>query len=136
MEKERITEAGRKALIRARTQTLLVRRLSEQIRRESPDGLHSLALDGMPRARGGIARGLDTQLAKREALQRMAARESALMREYEKEARGAMDRMGPEDYAFCALYYLAALSIGEVAEALDRSERQCLRYKRRIEGEE
>ena len=136
MEKERITEAGRKALIRARTQTLLVRRLSEQIRRESPDGLHSLALDGMPRARGGIARGLDTQLAKREALQRMAARESALMREYEKEARGAMDRMGPEDYAFCALYYLAALSLGEVAEALDRSERQCLRYKRRIEGEE
>ena len=136
MEKERITEAGRKALIRARTQTLLVRRLSEQIRRESPDGLHSLALDGMPRARGGIARGLDTQLAKREALQRMAARESALMREYEKEARGAMDRMGPEDYAFCALYYLAALSISEVAEALDRSERQCLRYKRRIEGEE
>ena len=136
MEKERITEAGRKALIRARTQTLLVRRLSEQLRRESPDGLHSLALDGMPRARGGIARGLDTQLAKREALQRMAARESALMREYEKEARGAMDRMGPEDYAFCALYYLAALSISEVAEALDRSERQCLRYKRRIEGEE
>ena len=136
MEKDRITEAGRKALIRARTQTLLVRRLSEQLRRESPDGLHSLALDGMPRARGGIARGLDTQLAKREALQRMAARESALMREYEKEARGAMDRMGPEDYAFCALYYLAALSISEVAEALDRSERQCLRYKRRIEGEE
>ena len=136
MEKERITEEGRKALIRARTQTLLVRRLSEQLRRESPDGLHSLALDGMPRARGGIARGLDTQLAKREALQRMAARESALMREYEKEARGAMDRMGPEDYAFCALYYLAALSISEGAEALDRSERQCLRYKRRIEGEE
>lgn len=136
MEKDRITEAERKALVRARTQTLLVRRLSEQIRRESPDGLHSLALDGMPRARGGIARGLDTQLAKREALQRMAARESALMREYEKEARGAMDRMGPEDYAFCALYYLAALSISEVAEALDRSERQCLRYKRRIEGEE
>lgn len=136
MEKDRITEAERKALIRARTQTLLVRRLSEQLRRESPDGLHSLALDGMPRARGGIARGLDTQLAKREALQRMAARESALMREYEKEARGAMDRMGPEDYAFCALYYLAALSISEVAEALDRSERQCLRYKRRIEGEE
>ena len=136
MEKDRITEAERKALVRARTQTLLVRRLSEQIRRESPDGLHSLALDGMPRARGGIARGLDTQLAKREALQRMAARESALMREYEKEARGAMDRMGPEDYAFCALYYLAALSISEVAEALDRSERQCLRYKRHIEGEE
>ena len=113
-----------------------MRRLSEQLRRESLDGLHSLTLDGMPRARGGIARGLDTQLAKREALQRMAARESALMREYEKEARGAMDRMGPEDYAFCALYYLAALSISEVAEALDRSERQCLRYKRRIEGEE
>lgn len=136
MEKDRITEAERKALVRARTQTLLVRRLSEQIRKESPDGLHSIVPDGMPHARGGIARGLDAQLAKREALQRMAARESALMREYEKEARSAMDRMGPEDYAFCALYYLAALSISEVAEALERSERQCLRYKRRIEGEE
>lgn len=136
MEKEKITEAERRALVRARTQTLLVRRLSEQLRRESPDGLHSLTLDGMPRARGGIARGLDAQMAKREALQSMAARESALMREYEREARSAMDRMGPEDYAFCALYYLAALSLGEVAEAMDRSERQCLRYKRRIEGEE
>ena len=136
MEKEKITEAERRALVRARTQTLLVRRLSEQLRRESPDGLHSIVPDGMTRARGGMAHGLDAQLAKREALQRMAARESALMREYEREARSAMDRMGPEDYAFCALYYLAALSISEVAEALDRSERQCLRYKRRIEGEE
>ena len=71
----------------------------------------------------------------REALKRLAARESRLLREYERAARTFMDEMGPEDYAFCALYYLAGLSLSETAEALERSERQCLRYKRRIEEE-
>ena len=44
-----------------------------------------------------------------------------------------MDDMRPELYAFCALYYLAGLSLAETAEAVDRSERQCARYKREIE---
>ena len=40
----------------------------------------------------------------------------------------------PGDYGFCALYYIEGLSIEETARAIDRSERQCLRYKREIEG--
>lgn len=128
---ESVGEAGC-ALRRVRTQRELVARLGEQLRRETADGVRSARLDGLP-AGQGIPGGLEVRLIKRETLERLAARESALLREYEREARRFMDGMSPEDYAFCALYYLAGLSLGEVAEALERSERQCLRYKRRIE---
>jgi len=66
---------------------------------------------------------------------RLIERESGILREYEKEARREMDDMRPELYAFCALYYLAGMSLAETAEAIDRSERQCARYKREIEQE-
>ena len=133
---ERIGEEGLTAgdaLRRTRAQRLLVRRLGEKIRRETMDGVHSPRLDGLPGGGNAATAGLEARLIKREALERLTARESDLLRSYERAARTFMDTMGPEDYAFCALYYLAALSISEVAEALERSERQCLRYKRRIE---
>ena len=129
--RENVGSAG-SALRRVRTQRELVARLGEQLRRETMDGVRSARLDGLP-AGHGMPSGLDARLIKRETLERLAARESALLREYEQAARLLMDEMNPEDYAFCALYYLAGLSLGETAEALERSERQCLRYKRRIE---
>lgn len=123
-------------MARVRAQAMLVRRLGEQLREAPDDGLRSMRLDGMPRAQGGAPRGLDVRLEKREAMERILDRESALLRRYEQEARAEMDRMRPEHYAFCALYFLAGLSLAETAEAIDRSERQCMRYKREIEQEE
>lgn len=120
-------------LSRVRTQVMLVRTLSGQIRETSADGLRSLRLDGTPRS-GGTYRGLDTRLEKKEALERMLRRESELLRQYESEARREMDGMKPEHYAFCAMYYIAGFSLEETAEALDRSARQCARYKREIEA--
>ena len=120
-------------MARVRAQAMLVRRLGEQLREASGDGLRSMRLDGMARAQSTAARGLDVRLEKREAMERILNRESALLRRYEQEARAEMDRMRPEHYAFCALYFLAGLSLTETAEAIDRSERQCMRYKREIE---
>lgn len=117
---------------RMRMQVKLVRTLSEQIREISGDGLRSLRLDGAPKS-SGVYRGLDTRLEKKDAMERILRRESRRMREYEKEARKEMDGMKPEHYAFCAIYYIAGLSLEETAEAIGRSERQCARYKREIE---
>lgn len=119
-------------LCRVRTQVMLVRTLSGQIREIAGDGLRSLRLDGAPRS-GGY-RGLDARMEKKDALERMLRRESELLRQYESEARREMDRMKPEHYAFSAMYYLAGFSLEETAEALDRSARQCARYKREIEA--
>jgi len=87
----------------------------------------------MPRGTGSIYRGLDAQLEKKEAMERMLRRESNLLRRYEREARKEMDLMRPEHYAFCAMYYIAGFSLEETAKALERSIRQCARYKREIE---
>lgn len=123
----------REIFTRVRSQVLLVRRLSEQMREMAPDGLRSLWLDGMPRQAGSAVRGLDVQMEKREAMERMLRRESELLRSYEEAARSAMDGLKPEHYAFCAMYYIGAFSMEETAEAIDRSLRQCTRYKREIE---
>lgn len=118
---------------RMRTQVMLVRTLSGQIREISGDGLRSLRLDGAPRS-VGVYRGLDARMEKKDALERMLRRESEVLREYETQARREMESMKPEHYAFCAMYYLAGFSLEETAQALDRSERQCARYKREIES--
>jgi len=119
---------------RVRTQAMLVRTLSGQVRELSGDGLRSLRLDGAPGGRSGIYRGLDARMEKKDALERMLRRESELLRAYEAEARREMDAMKPEHYAFCAMYYIAGFSLEETAEAMDRSARQCARYKREIEA--
>ena len=119
-------------LCRVRTQVMLVRSLSGRIRELSTDGLRSLRLDGAPRGSG--YRGLDAKMEKKEAIERILRRESEILREYEKEARREMDGMKPEHYAFSAMYYIGGFSLEETAEAMDRSPRQCARYKREIEA--
>ena len=117
---------------RVRTQTLLVRALSERLKEISGDGLRSLRLDGAPRGSGH--RGLDVRMEKMDAMERMLRRESELLRSYEGEARREMNGMKPEHYAFCAMYYIGGFTLEETAEAMDRSARQCARYKREIEA--
>jgi len=119
---------------RVRRQVLLVRRLNGQVKEFSGDGLRSPRLDGAPRASGYVYRGLDVRLEKKEAMERMLRMESKLLRDYESQARREMETMKPEQYAFCAMYYIGALSLEETAEAMDRSERQCQRYKREVEA--
>ena len=118
---------------RVRLQVHLVRTLSEQVKALSGDGIRSLRLDGAPRAAGGLGRGLDVRIEKKDALERMLRTESRLLRAYEKEARQEMDEMKPEHYAFCAMYYIAGLSLEEAAAVMKKSIRQCTRYKHEIE---
>lgn len=120
------------AMRRVRAQATLLRQLSMRMKEYGADGLASPRLDAMPRG-SVLPRGLEIRVEKREAMQRMIGRESELLREYERTARAWMDGMRPELYAFCALYYLAALSLEETAEAIDRSLRQASRYKQEIE---
>ena len=123
----------REVMIRVRSQALLVRRLNEQLKELSPDGISSVRLSGMPGGKGGIPRGLDVHMERREALERMIRRESAVLREYEAAARKEMDGMKPGEYAFCLMYYIGAYSIEETCSAIERSHRQCMRYKKEIE---
>ena len=53
--------------------------------------------------------------------------------ELEKAAREAIETMQPRMYAFCVLYYIHGVSLAETGRLLDRSERQCKRYRLRIE---
>ena len=124
----------KEALNRVRRQVMLVRQLTQQMKELSPDGVRSLRMDGMPRAAGTAARGLDMQVARREAMERMLKRESEVLRRYEREARETMDGMRPELYSFCVMYYINGFSMEETALALDRCKRQCARYRREIES--
>ena len=121
-------------LLRVRAQVMLVRRLSGQMKEQATDGIRSLRLEGAPRRTSGVYRGLDVRLEKKEAMERMLRRESEILRSYESEARLEMDGMKPEHYAFSAMYYIGGFSLEETAEAIDRSLRQCARYKREIEA--
>lgn len=118
---------------RVRMQVMLVRTLSGQVKELSGDGLRSLRMDGASAGRSGTYRGLEVRMEKKDALERMLRRESELLRTYEAQARAEMDAMKPEHYAFCAMYYIAGFSLEETAQAMDRSARQCARYKREIE---
>lgn len=53
----------------------------------------------------------------------------------EAKARSLLNDMKPELYAFCVMYYISGMNLAVTAETLDRSVRQCARYKRRIENE-
>ena len=123
----------REVFLRVRSQVQLVRRLNEQMRELCPDGVRCLRTDTVSRG-GGLARGLEVRLEKQEALERMIKRESQLLSAYEKEAHALMDEMSPGLYAFCAAYYINAMSIEEASEIIGRSGRQCLRYKLEVEA--
>ena len=136
---ERKADAGGRGMTRGeimgrvRAQVLLVRRLNEQLREMAPDGVRSVRIGGAPGGKGRTARGLDVMMERREALERMIRRESAVLRECENAARREMDSMKPGEYAFCLMYYIGAYSMEETSCMLERSMRQCLRYKREIE---
>lgn len=121
----------KEALNRVRTQGMLVRRLREQMRAMTRDGVRSPRLDAMPRGTG--SGGLDVRMERQEAMERMLERESEVLQRYEREARKTMDGLRPELYAFCAMYYINGFSLEETARALDRCTRQCARYRREIE---
>ena len=118
---------------RVRAQALLVQRLCGKMKEYAADGIHSPRQDGMPRARSYAPGGVSLLYEKREAMRAVIDKESDMLREYEQAARRAMDEMRPELYAFCAMYYLAALDIEEAADAIGRSKRQCERYRAEVE---
>ena len=123
----------RETMTRMRAQALLVKRLNEQRRELSQDGVRSLKLGGAPGAgHGGMPRGLDVQMERKEAIERMIERENAKLRAYEEEARREMECMKPGEYAFCLMYYIGGYSMQETSEAIDRSMRQCERYRSAI----
>lgn len=124
----------REIMARVRAQAMLVRRLDEQMKELGGDGVRSLRLGGAPGGRGGVPRGLDVRMERKDALERMIARESAKLHEYEEAARREMEGMKPAEYAFCLMYYIEARSLEETSGLIDRSLRQCARYKRGIEG--
>jgi len=112
----------REIMARVRAQVLLVRRLEEQLREMSGDGLRSLRLGCAGGGGNAAARGLDTRLEKKDALERMLERESVRLREYEAAARKEMDGMKPGMYAFCAMYYIEGFSVEESCAAIDMNE--------------
>lgn len=61
--------------------------------------------------------------------------QTRILVEMEAKARSLMDNLKPEMYAFCVMYYITGMSLAITAETLDRSVRQCARYKKRIENE-
>ena len=69
------------------------------------------------------------QFEKKEALERMIERERALLVQYEEEARREMEEMKPGEYAFCLMYYIEGCTLKETSFAIDRSIRQCERYR-------
>lgn len=99
----------RQALLAAREQALYIRRIREMMSTDPESGpLH------------------EKRLRKEE--ERMGPLEEA--------AREAMGRMRPEMYAFCTLYYVHGMSLDEAAQTIDRSRRQCQRYRLLAEGAE
>ena len=116
----------KETLGRVRMQVQMVRKLNEQVKEISGSGLRSMRLDGAPAP--------ELPESPEDALERMLHKESELLRTYEREARKEMDAMKPEQYAFCAMYYIAGFSLEETAATMKKSIRQCMRYKHEIEA--
>ena len=134
-EKEKMTgeKMTRDTLLEMRSQAIVASRMRERAQ-EGTSELRSLKLDGMPKGPSRTG-GLDARMIRQEETARMLRREEARLRRMEKKARELMARMRPELYAFCAMYYIGGLSLQETAEAIDRSVRQCMRYRKEIEAE-
>lgn len=107
-----MSERGR-ALSRVRCQVLLVRTLKDRLR----------DMDGGDENRTYIGDKL--------------RRETRKMIECEAQARAHLDGLAPQLYAFAVMYFISGESMEKTAEAIDRSVRQCGRYKRMLlRGEE
>ncbi|MBQ2990615.1 MAG: hypothetical protein IJD60_04920 [Clostridia bacterium] len=60
-------------------------------------------------------------------------KEEALLKACEVATRKSMETLKPELYAFAAMYYLGGMSLTDSADAICKSQRQCMRYKKQIE---
>lgn len=125
----------RDVLKRTRMQAMLVRQMRERIGGESRSGMRAIRMDAMAGGSRSTA-GLDARMIRLEEMTRVLRREEARLRRLEKTARELILTLRPELYAFCTLYYVAGMSLVDVGEAIDRSERQCMRYRSEIQGEE
>ena len=130
---EAAREATKDALLQMRTQVRLVERLKEKCAEEDGCSVHGMRLSATPRG-GGIYTGLDARMIMREEAYRILQQEEARMVRLERKARKLMEGMAPGLYAFCVVYYIGGLGLADAAQVLDRSDRQCRRYKMEIEG--
>ena len=128
-----MTQKDKQALLRVRSQARLVRELRERLE-DTKAAIGAAALDGMPRGKGGLPRGLEMKVMLRETLEESLKREEKRLRDYEKEAREAMIGMKSGAYAFCLYYYICGMNLEDTARITDRCERQIRRYKRRGKG--
>ena len=131
-EFETMTQKDKQALLRVRSQARLVQELRERLE-DTKAAIGAAALDGMPRGKGGLPRGLEMKVMLRETLEESLKREEKRLRDYEKEAREAMIGMKSGAYAFCLYYYICGMNLEDTARITDRCERQIRRYKREIE---
>lgn len=106
-----MSERGR-ALSRVRRQVLLVRTLKDTLHRAEDSGADTAYIADKLR------------------------KETRLMIGYEQQARAHLDGLTPQLYAFAVMYFIAGESLEKTAEAIDRSARQCGRYKRALLREE
>ena len=106
-----MSERGR-VLTRVRRQVLMVRALKDRLR----------GMDGA---------GADTAY-----IEDKLRRETRDLIACEAQARAHLDGLTPQLYAFAVMYFIAGESLEKTAEAIDRSARQCGRYKRALLWEE
>ena len=117
-----MTQKDKQALLRVRSQARLVRELRERLE-DTKAAIGAAALDGMPRGKGGLPRGLEMKVMLRETLEESLRREEKRLRDYEKEAREAMIGMKSGAYAFCLYYYICGMNLEDTARITDRCER-------------
>ena len=127
-------KSERELLRLTRTQAQLVSALRARCGEELALGLRAISPDTAAR-RGGVPPGLEADVIRREELSRMLAREEAYLCRLEKKARKVIAALPLSMHSFCVLYYIGAASLDQIAVLLDRSARQCLRYKQQIEEE-
>ena len=65
----KMTERDRQALLRVRSQARLVRELSERLEDAEAAAIPGRQMDGMPRGKGGMPRGLEMKLMLKESLE-------------------------------------------------------------------
>ena len=79
-----MTQKDKQALLRVRSQARLVRELRERLE-DTKAAIGAAALDGMPRGKGGLPRGLEMKVMLRETLEESLKREEKRLRDYEKD---------------------------------------------------
>lgn len=134
-EKQRdITRKDVEILRRARKQLEIVKsarnRCNEIVSAHA--AVKSPRLDGMPRGTR-MSCGLDGRAEHADQLLSILDREEKRLKEYQRAARKVIRLLPERLYGFGLYYYLEGLTVLEVSEILDRSERACWGYKRSIE---